>query len=214
MKKILIWMSQKMLIYWPIKNFLKRRSTRNEVEKWKKDNRPIPPPHLYKAEVLKKYARKYNLDILVETGTRSGDMVEALKKCFRLIYTIELSTELFERSKRRFRFKKNIRLIHGDSGEEIKHVLEAINKASLFWLDGHYSGNGTALGNNETPVMEELTHIMNSKHEHVIIIDDARCFGVNPDYPTIDEIKKLLIAENKTMAVQVIDDMIRVVPES
>jgi len=89
--------------------------------------------------------------------------------------------------------KKNITIIHGDSGEVLGEVLAHINQPCLFWLDGHYSGGITVKGELETPIRRELSHIF--RHSiagcHVIIIDDARGFTGEYDYPTIEELRDI-----------------------
>jgi hypothetical protein len=44
----------------------------------------------------------------------------------------------------------------------------------------------------------------------VIIIDDARCFGTDPAYPTIDEIKGFIHARRENAQITVEGDSIRV----
>ena len=61
-----------------------------QIAKWEREGRQIPPPHIVKQRVLREYAKKYGLRILVETGTSTGDMVEAMKTDFDRIYSIEL----------------------------------------------------------------------------------------------------------------------------
>jgi hypothetical protein len=51
----------------------------------------VPPPHIVKQQTLRSYSKKFGLNILVETGTLHGDMVEAMKKDFERIYSIELN---------------------------------------------------------------------------------------------------------------------------
>ena len=51
-------------------------------------------------------------------------------------------------------------MIQGDSGIELMNLAARIDQPSLFWLDGHYSAEETAKGDKETPVIEELQHIL------------------------------------------------------
>ena len=54
----------------------------------------------------------------------------------------------------------------------------------MFWLDGHYSGKGTAKGKKETPILEELKTIFDTNDlRYVILIDDARHFGSEKRLP-------------------------------
>ena len=175
---------------------------------------PVPPPHIIKQRVLRRYAEEYSLKILVETGTYYGEMVEAMKNYFYRIYSIELSEQLFDDVKKRFKSAKHIELIHGDSGKELKNVIKKINKPALFWLDGHYSAGVTARGEKDTPIYEELHCILNAKNlGHVIIIDDARCFGTDPAYPSLEELKEFIRSKNPNVKIAVQDDSIRVTPK-
>jgi hypothetical protein len=81
----------------------------------------------------------------------------------------------------------------------------------LFWLDGHYSGGITAKGPLDTPIVKELDSILNhSVTGHVILIDDARCFVGENDYPTIDELREILHTERPRWVFEVKDDIIRI----
>jgi len=159
------------------------------------------------------FAEKYRLRVLIETGTYYGDMVEAMKKYFSRIYSIELSNELYEKAKQRFAGDDRITIIHGDSGIELGKLMASLDQAALFWLDGHYSAGVTAKGDKDTPIYEELTHIFGSPQQgHVIIIDDARCFGTDPAYPSIDELSGFIKAKNPNVRIEVKNDSIRIVP--
>ena len=119
------------------------------------------------------------MKVLVETGTYLGDMIQAMRPHFDQIYSIELSDALFEKARQRFESAKNVNLVHGDSGIQLPNVLKELKQPALFWLDGHYSEGFTAKGDKETPIYDELNWIVSvPERRHVIIIDDARCFGV------------------------------------
>lgn len=164
----------------------KRYDYRKEYIKWKIRGKPLPPPHLMKQMVVRKYRKKSGFDILIESGTYLGEMVEAQRKHFNKIVSIELSQTLFEYASNRFRGYKNIEILLGDSGELIRNILANLDRSAIFWLDGHYSGGNTAQGKTETPILDELVSILESKIEHIILIDDARLFSGNDDYPTIE----------------------------
>jgi hypothetical protein len=182
---------------------------------WERLGRPVPPPHPIKQEVLRDYGRRHHLSILVETGTYVWDMVEALKGNFERIYTIELSDELHGNAKRRFSGERNVTLIRGDSGIELGKLMGKIDRPALFWLDGHYSSGVTARAEKETPIFEELRHLLEAPDlGHVIVIDDARCFGSFPDYPTIDEVKDFVRSKRKDTDIVVQDDIIRITPRA
>lgn len=199
--------------YWPLKNWKQRRRFGKELEEWENSGRPIPTPHLAKQNTLRKHAFDYGLKIFVETGTYMGDMIEAMKNVFEKIYSIEISRELFEQAGDRFKHAGHVELINGDSGSEIGRVMKKIDRPALFWLDGHYSGGPTGKGDKETPIVEELGHIFDAPDiGHVIIIDDARCFGSEPDYPEMEELKKYVLSQRPGCRIAVEDDSIRITP--
>ena len=178
---------------------------------------PTPAPAIpdsVKREVLMSYKEQYDIKIFVETGTYHGDMVEAMKNVFDKIYSIELGLNLFNKAKEKFSPYKHIEIIHGDSGKELKSIMEKIDEPTLFWLDAHYSMGITVRGEKDTPIYEELNHILGSYNfGHVIVIDDARCFGTDPAYPTIDELKEFVFSKRKNVQIIVQDDSIRIIPK-
>ena len=180
---------------------------------WVKQGLPVPPPHAVKQAVVRNYARRFGTRILVETGTYFGAMVEAMKHDFAQIYSIELSEQLHENAKKRFRGEPGITLIQGDSGKAIKSVLEQLTAPALFWLDGHWSDGVTARGDSNTPVREEMEAILAAAElPHVILIDDARLFGADPAYPAIDELRQLVAARRPRLQLSVDVDIIRIHP--
>ena len=121
-------------------------------------------------------------------------MVFAVKNIFNKIYSIELSTELYERTKHKFARYNHISIYQGDSSKVLPEILSQIEEPCLFWLDGHYSEGITATGEKETPILEELNHIFNHPIEdHVILIDDASYFTGHDDYPGLEELKTLVL---------------------
>lgn len=180
---------------------------------WKWRGRPIPPPHVIKQQTIKNYARKFNLKILVETGTHYGDMIQAMKNCFKQTYSIELNKEFYDKAKNRFEGDTRIKIIHGDSGIVLGKLVDKIAQPTLFWLDGHYSGGTTARGEKDTPIYEELSHIFNSRQSgHVIIIDDARCFGTDRAYPSIEELSDFILTKRPEAKIEIENDSIRITP--
>lgn len=181
--------------------------------KWVVNGFTVPPPHFYKQIVIKRYRRRYNYKAFIETGTYLGDMVEAQRKLFRNIISIELNDLLFHNAVERFAGYKHIKIINGDSGRLLKELLLTMNEPAIFWLDGHYSGGITSLGEKVSPIIDELTAILNHecKH-HVILIDDARLFVKDGGYPTIAEIEHLITLHGGSYITKVKHDIIRCTP--
>ncbi len=200
-------------LYYPLRNWRVGKRQRADLAAWERRGRVDPPPHLIKQRTLLEHAERFGLKILVETGTYYGDMVEAMRHRFDRIWSIEVSSELYEAARARFRGAKHIELIHGDSGQELQRVLAKVDQPALFWLDGHYSAGDTSKGVKETPILEEIEHILSAPDRgHVIIIDDARLFGADPAYPSIEELRRLIVARRPGSDVHVQDDSIRVTP--
>jgi len=213
MKELLKDIIKKTPFYIQIRKWFLFKKQKREIIEWEKNGKPNPPPHIIKQLILRSYKEKFKLKILVETGTYYGDMVEAMKNDFDKIYSIELSKELFNKAKKRFKGENKISLIHGDSATEIKKVVDSLKEPALFWLDGHYSGGETAKGDKYTPLYEELMHIFNAKTKgHVILIDDARCLGRNPDYPLIEELLDFIKSKESNVDITIENDIIRITP--
>lgn len=179
---------------------------------WERSGRPVPPPPVVKQEIVRAYARAFDLHTLVETGTYLGEMIRATRVLFDRIYSIEIDRTLVNRARRRFhRHRATVTILHGDSGERIARILEGMEEPCLFWLDSHYSGGLTSRGASETPVMQELGHIFNHRiMDHVILIDDARCFTGQGDYPTLDELREYVMKRHPGWHFSVRHDIIRI----
>jgi hypothetical protein len=161
------------------------------VKEWEAAGKPSPPPHQVKRRVILKAGKHNGYKILIETGTYMGEMVNAQKDHFKKIYSIELGDDLYANAVENFKNYPHISILHGDSGQVLKDLMPLINEPAIFWLDGHYSAGITAKGAKECPIYEELTAIFNGKPlAHILLIDDARLFVGQNDYPTTDELTR------------------------
>lgn len=116
--------------------------------------------------------------VFVETGTYQGETSRAVAPLFFEVYTIEVDLDLYEKALSSFT-NTNVTVLKGDSVIVLKTLLPAIEKNTIFWLDGHYSGYGTGKGEQEFPLLKECTIIDNEfkGQEALILIDDIRLFG-------------------------------------
>lgn len=184
-----------------------------ELAAWYLMGKPTPCPKVLKVNAILKYAEKYNLDTLVETGTYLGETIELTKKHFKKIYSIELSKNLYLKTKMFFSKDKNIKLYQGDSSDVLPRILKRIKKPCLFWLDAHYSRGITAIGSKNTPIMRELRAIARPKTRgHVVLIDDAQKFKGIDDYPTIKEIKGFTSKNFPNYKTLIKNDIIQIYP--
>jgi hypothetical protein len=166
------------------------------------------------------YKDKYGLTTLVETGTFLGDTVEFFKSKFKQVFSIELSSELAEKAIKRFEKDDNVRIIQGDSGEVLTSLVRQISSPALFWLDGHYSSEffvndeyiKTARSEKDTPIMNELNILLNDERQHIILIDDARLFNGQGDYPSLGTIHNMVKRSKYSFNVFVNRDIINIIP--
>src|ERR1700734_3642145 len=92
----------------------KRVAFVGEYAWWRLRGSPRPKvPHLVKQRTLTYFARRFNLNVLVEGGTNLGHMVNVQKNRFRDIYSIERDDYLVARAKLRFAAYPNIHLFYG-----------------------------------------------------------------------------------------------------
>ncbi len=190
---------------------IKKIKNINNLRKWIKSGKTLPVPHYYKRKVVKYYARKFSPEIFIETGTFQGDMIFAVKKNFKQIYSIELDEAFYRNARKKFANNNHILILFGDSPVQLKKILPKIDKPCLFWLDAHFSGEGTAKGDIETPIMEEMILILNhSNLKHIILIDDARLFIGKNHYPSIEKVKSLVFKYHKDWLFIIKNDIIRI----
>lgn len=181
---------------------------------WRHKRRPLPAYSAVKRRIVSGYARRFRPKYFVETGTYEAEMTWAQRKHFERIFTIEISSELHQRAVRRFRGYPHVEALHGDSGELLPVVLAKIDAPALFWLDAHYSEGITAYSGTETPIMQELELIFGHPvREHILMIDDARCFDGTHDYPTIREVRELILSHRPDWHFEVSVDIIRAHPK-
>jgi hypothetical protein len=176
---------------------------------WVIAGRPIPAPPMVKQRLLRGYQRRYGLRTLVETGTFTGETVEALRGHFSQVISIELAPALHAAAARRFAAVNNVRLLQGDSPTLLPDVLDSLEGPALFWLDGHYAGGDTA-GLGESPLMKELRVLLaRPPRGDVILIDDARDLSGTAGYPSLEEVCATIRAARPNAEVGVADDVIR-----
>jgi hypothetical protein len=195
------------------RGYRNRRKNAVKYREWVVNGKPVPPPHIVKQLAIREYSDRFRLGSLVETGTYRGEMIEAVRKVFDRIVSVELDAELCREARRKFRGFPHIAILQGDSGTVLKDVLAKLDRPTLFWLDGHYSGGETARGELDTPVEKELQHIfLLSAMDHVILIDDAREFTGRGDYPDQDRLRNLVRRHRPGWIFEARDDIIRIHP--
>ena len=169
-------------------------------------------------EIVTKIIEKEHPAAFVETGTYIGDTAMWASAHFSKVYTIEIMAEMSQTATKRAAGIKNINFLVGDSSKVMPTIINELPDNAFFWLDGHYSGQGTGGEENECPVLEEI-NISSKCKDAIILIDDARCFyGPPPNphnashWPGIADIFDLLKQRFPNHYVTVVDDVIFSVP--
>jgi hypothetical protein len=173
----------------------------------------LPLPAFVKRSVLKRNLLDYGLDTLVETGTQYGDTPWLFRDELSEIWSIELSPELAELARRRFRKYPHIHVVQGDSSDRLPEIIPQLKTPTLFWLDGHYSSGVTARGILDCPIYAELRAVFPIRRQRwVVMIDDARSFGAEKDYPALEELENFVRGALPEAEFTVEHDMIKIVP--
>jgi predicted O-methyltransferase YrrM len=150
---------------------------------------PRHPQPLTKALHLKAIARRSGARTLVEVGTLYGDTARRCAHTFARLYTIELDDELAERAAERLRGHANITVLRGEGTPWLRKLgADGALRDALVYLDGHYSGFGTARAAVDEPAVEELLALLPHAAElAAIVVDDFRLFGT-PGTPSKGEL--------------------------
>ena len=173
----------------------------------------LPLPAFIKRSVLKRNLLDYGLHTLVETGTQYGDTPWLFRDELSEIWSIELSPELADLARHRFRRYPNIHVVQGDSSDRLPEIIPQLKTSTLFWLDGHYSSGVTAKGVLDCPIYAELKAVFSiCRQRWVVMIDDARSFGVETDYPALEELENFVRGALPEVKFTVEHDMIKIVP--
>jgi hypothetical protein len=92
-------------------------------------------------------------------------------------------------------------------------VLASIQQPALFWLDAHYSGGVTALGDTVSPISSELDVVLgHAVKGHVVLVDDAREFhnSAGSGYPGVEVVAAAARKYNYAMSEK--DDIFFLIP--
>jgi len=155
---------------------------------WLEAGTPAPVPHPVKVRNILTVARLFGIKKLVETGTQAGATLAATLDYFDDLYSIEIYEPSVIAARKRFAAHPKVKIIHGDSATALPALVKDIPEPILFWLDGHYSGKGTGMGDEHSPIVSEIQHILALRPtgRDAIIIDDARLFVGQDGYPPIE----------------------------
>lgn len=168
---------------------------------------------------------EFKPDVFFETGTYSAETTRVAAPYFKQVYTVELHEKLYNDCKEKLKSLEHVHIFNDKSADAIARIAPTINGKIVFWLDAHYSGEGTALTHNNheapdaiTAIREELLAIKNAHlGDCIILIDDIRGFGVTVGdreylgcwaYPSVQEVQALLLDINPQFNVVLIGDIL------
>lgn len=190
------------------RKFDSRRRERRYFEAMRRGEYALPPQTI-KLAVINKNTPLPRPRVFIETGTYHGDTVEAVKRLYANVISIEVDDVLYCKACSRFAADANVRIVHGDCAGELPKILAELQEVAVFWLDGHYSGGVTGKGEIEDPILISLGQIASHPiKEHVIFIDDARTFDGCEGRPDISDVFNQIKKINSRYIIKVQNDII------
>lgn len=142
-----------------------------------------------------------------------GETLFMLRRDFRELHSIELDPGLYRAARERLAHLSNVRLHQGDSARVLLSVIEGLSHPILFWLDGHYCSGPSARGDKDTPILDELAILLSRPARgDVVLIDDARLFDGTGSYPTLEEVREVVLEARPSAGFSVEEDVIRIAP--
>lgn len=151
-------------------------------------NLPFVPHSLTKLRNIQTCRKLTGATTVVEIGTYKGVTTRRLSRIFDQVVTVEIDAALYAQAVERLKRHTNVRLIHDDGVRALPAIAKEVKEAVLF-LDGHFSGGDTGLGDDPEPILKELDAIQANLSSFVaIVIDDFRLFGVDKGWPRKSEV--------------------------
>jgi hypothetical protein len=159
------------------------------------------------------------IQLAVETGTFRGDSAAVLAEAIGKCVTIERDPSWARFASQRFTDDDRVEVLEGSSRTVLPELCRTLSTPTFFWLDGHWSGAGTAGEDDPCPVLGELDAIALSPaaRRHVVAVDDSRLFGMghalDPEmkhFPKLSEV--LARIEAVGLDTFVLDDVVVGVP--
>lgn len=161
------------------------------LDLWRLSRAELSNPHSYLKFVhINSLRRKSGAEVLVETGTFRGVTAARCAGVFKQVYTIELEPGLAGEAAAFLKRWSNVEVICGDAVEALpKLFAENRSPGAVVFLDGHYSGAGTASTDMPEPALQELELLQPlAARIGAILIDDFRSFGTEGGFPKKSEL--------------------------
>lgn len=150
-------------------------------------------PHSYTKLQNINYARKASgAKTVIEIGSYKGVTTKRFSRLFESVISVEIDEDLHNIASERCKKRSNVKMILGDGSIVLREIAPTVSNALLF-LDGHFSGGVTGMGEEEEPVLKELDIIADYLHNFsAFVIDDFREFGTQTGWPTKHEVLEKL----------------------
>lgn len=159
-----------------------------------------------KAALISEYGDRWEVDVMIETGTAIGDLSLLCASDFEQIVTIEMADDYYRSAVNRLLPYPHVRVIHGDSADWLGPVLAMVNTPAVVWLDAHEIAD-----DGRAALRAEMVALAHDANMHVILIDDARLCSGRKGWMTVGEIEEWAAAYGYTYE-GVTDDVARLVP--
>ncbi|ASQ87046.1 hypothetical protein [Mycobacterium intracellulare] len=157
---------------------------------WFHGDHLVSPPAVAKQRHLLNVFKSRNHRIFVEAGTYKGQTTAFFIPHADEVISVELHDGLFAAAEKRFAQQPNVTIVHGDSLIEIPRIVADCSSAPFVFLDGHFSGAGTAKGEEMEPADSTLGRLATVVPSGTtVVIDDLRLFGSGlAGFPQLDTI--------------------------
>ncbi len=172
-----------------------------DLKRWRQNRYQMPSPQFVKRQVLLRTVIINST--IIETGTHTGDTSAMLLKVAKAVISIEPDVTLFLKAQKRFLNNQKIQVLNGTSESIFPNLIPSLSGNVSFWLDGHYSGQGTYLGEKETPIILELQIIQDNLDKFnkiCVLIDDIRMFtpefSIDLGYPSLNHLVEWALNNN------------------
>lgn len=146
------------------------------------------PHSLTKLHNIAKARQRTGANTVIEVGSFKGVTTRRLARLFDVVHSIEIDPGLYDVAKRRCADRPNVTVHLGDGKKVLADIAPNVRRCIAF-LDGHFSGEGTGMGDEPEPVLAELDIIARHLGNFVgIVVDDFREFGVAEGWPRKSEV--------------------------
>lgn len=172
-------------------------------------------------------AKAAGATVFVETGTFRGATTRWAASRFAEVHTIEREPSLHAANQAALSALPGVHAHLGDSRAVLPGIVASLGaRRAVYWLDGHWSGAGTAGEDDPCPLLDELACLA-ARPQDIVLVDDARLFlGAPPlphdpaRWPGIAQVLAALPGAEGTSGtagtpplVQVVDDVIFSMPD-